>query len=49
MEEKNVGELNKLKIKVTDMQDELSTKEQRCLSLEFKINNINQRCEVRNL
>ncbi|XP_051162352.1 girdin-like [Leptopilina boulardi] len=45
MEEKNVGELNKLKIKVTDMQDELSTKEQRCLSLEFKINNINQRCE----
>lgn len=45
LEEKCNEDLNKLKIKVSDMQDALSIKEQRCLSLEYKIKNLNLRCE----
>lgn len=49
LEEKCNEDLNKLKIKVSDMQDALSIKEQRCLSLEYKIKNLNLRCEVKQI
>lgn len=43
---KNKIETNRLSLKLTEMQGELSTRDERCSNLEFQINTLNQRCEV---
>lgn len=44
---KNKIETNRLSLKLTEMQGELSTKDERCSNLELQVNKLNQRCEVR--
>lgn len=43
---KNKIETNRLSLKLTEMQGELSSRDERCSNLEFQINTLNQRCEV---
>lgn len=43
---KNKIEMNRLSLKQTEMQGELSVKDERCSDLESEINHLNERCEV---
>lgn len=43
---KNKIETNRLSLKLTEMQGELSSRDERCSNLELQINKLNQRCEV---
>ena len=43
---KNKIETNRLSLKLTEMQGELSGRDERCSNLELQINKLNQRCEV---
>ncbi|KAK1117749.1 hypothetical protein K0M31_015690 [Melipona bicolor] len=43
---KNKIEANRVSLKLTEMQGELSSRDERCSNLELQINKLNQRCEV---
>ncbi|XP_076244739.1 protein girdin [Calliopsis andreniformis] len=43
---KNKIETNRLSLKLTEMQGELSSKDERCSNLELQVNKLNQRCEM---
>ncbi|XP_015585133.1 girdin [Cephus cinctus] len=43
---KNKVECNRLSLKLTEMQGQLSSKDERCSTLELQISKLNQRCEM---
>nr|XP_012146107.1 PREDICTED: daple-like protein isoform X1 [Megachile rotundata] len=43
---KNKIETNRVSLKLTEMQGELSSRDERCSNLELQVNKLNQRCEV---
>lgn len=44
---KNKIEMNRLSLKQTEMQGELSIKDEQCSDLKLEVNSLNERCDVR--